>query len=111
MAVPKGKVSKARRDKRRSSTWKLAVPGLVACSKCGALHLPHRMCPECGTYKGREVKVIKSVAGRSFLPQPFCCPERLFHGPSTAFLLPSRKKSGKIDKLENPTAIRRENPA
>ena len=55
MAVPKGKVSKARRDKRRSSTWKLAVPGLVACPKCGALHLPHRMCQECGSYNGREV--------------------------------------------------------
>ena len=55
MAVPKGKVSKARRDKRRSSHWKLAAPGLVACSKCGALHLPHRMCQECGSYNGREV--------------------------------------------------------
>ena len=51
MAVPKGKVSKQRRNKRRSSVWKLATPGLVACTKCGALHLPHRMCPECGTYK------------------------------------------------------------
>ena len=49
MAVPKGKVSKQRRNKRRSSVWKLAAPGLVACPKCGALHLPHRMCPECGT--------------------------------------------------------------
>ena len=48
MAVPKGKVSKARRDKRRSSHWKLAAPGLVKCPKCGALHLPHRMCQECG---------------------------------------------------------------
>ncbi|MDD6604378.1 MAG: 50S ribosomal protein L32, partial [Oscillospiraceae bacterium] len=37
MAVPKGKVSKARRDKRRSSVWKLEAPGLVACPKCGAL--------------------------------------------------------------------------
>ncbi|MCI8990985.1 MAG: 50S ribosomal protein L32, partial [Lawsonibacter sp.] len=27
MAVPKGKVSKARRDKRRSSHWKLETPG------------------------------------------------------------------------------------
>ncbi len=61
MAVPKGKVSKARRDKRRSSVSKLAAPTLVACPKCGALHLPHRMCPKCGTYKGREVKAIKSV--------------------------------------------------
>ena len=62
MAVPKGKVSKARRDKRRSSHWKLAAPGLVKCPKCGALHLPHRMCQECGSYNGREVKVVKSVA-------------------------------------------------
>ena len=35
MAVPKKKVSKARRDKRRSSTWKLELPGLNKCPKCG----------------------------------------------------------------------------
>jgi large subunit ribosomal protein L32 len=55
MAVPKRKTSKARRDKRRSSHWKLATPGLVKCSKCGALRLPHRVCKSCGTYNGREV--------------------------------------------------------
>ena len=60
MAVPKGKVSKARRDKRRSAVWKLKAPGLVACPKCGAMRLPHRMCPECGTYNGRQVKVVAS---------------------------------------------------
>ena len=64
MAVPKGKVSKQRRKKRRSSVWKLAAPTLEACAKCGALHLPHRMCPECGNYNGREVKVVKSVAAK-----------------------------------------------
>ena len=64
MAVPKGKVSKARRDKRRSSVWKLEAPVLVACPKCGALHLPHRMWRECGTYNGREVKVVKSVVAK-----------------------------------------------
>ena len=37
MAVPKGKVSKQRRNKRRSSVWKLAAPTLVACAKCGVL--------------------------------------------------------------------------
>ena len=60
MAVPKGKVSRQRRDKRRSSHWKLTAPALVACPKCGALHQPHRMCPDCGTYTGRQVKVIES---------------------------------------------------
>ncbi len=55
MAVPRAKVSKARRDKRRSSHWKLDVPGIVACPKCGAYHLPHRVCKACGTYNGREV--------------------------------------------------------
>ncbi|MBP5167072.1 MAG: 50S ribosomal protein L32 [Oscillospiraceae bacterium] len=55
MAVPKGKVSKARRDKRRSSVWKLTAPALVACPKCGAYHLPHRVCKNCGSYDGREV--------------------------------------------------------
>ena len=29
MAVPKRKVSRARRDKRRNSHWKLAIPGVV----------------------------------------------------------------------------------
>ena len=58
MAVPKGKVSKARRDKRRSSVWKLSAPALEKCSKCGALHMPHRMCPECGYYNGRQVKAV-----------------------------------------------------
>ncbi|MBQ1805228.1 MAG: 50S ribosomal protein L32, partial [Oscillospiraceae bacterium] len=39
---------------------KLTAPALVACPKCGALHQPHRMCPECGTYNGRQVKVIEA---------------------------------------------------
>ena len=55
MAVPKRKVSRARRDKRRASTWKLAVPGLVACPKCGELRLPHRACKACGYYNGKQV--------------------------------------------------------
>ena len=47
MAVPKRKVSKARRDKRRAN-WKLAVPGMIACPQCGALVMSHRLCPKCG---------------------------------------------------------------
>ena len=41
MAVPKRKVSKARRDKRRSSVWKLQLPGMTKCPKCGSDILSH----------------------------------------------------------------------
>ena len=55
MAVPKRKVSKARRDKRRSNVWKLTSPELTKCPKCGAYKLSHRVCSECGTYGSKEV--------------------------------------------------------
>lgn len=55
MAVPKRKVSKARRDKRRSSVWKLDMPGIIKCSKCGELIMPHRVCSNCGSYDGKEI--------------------------------------------------------
>ena len=55
MAVPKRKVSKARRDKRRSSVWKLPAPSFARCSHCGELMVPHRVCGNCGFYKNREV--------------------------------------------------------
>ena len=54
MAVPKSKVSKQRRNKRRSSVWKLETPGLTKCPKCGAYRLPYRLCKSCMTYNGRE---------------------------------------------------------
>ncbi len=59
MAEPKRKHSKSRRDTRRSSHWKLTLPGLVKCPECGAARLPHRMCGECGNYKGRTVVEMK----------------------------------------------------
>ena len=55
MAVPKRKVSKARRDKRRSNVWKLDTPALSICPQCGELKAPHKVCAHCGYYKGREV--------------------------------------------------------
>ncbi len=59
MAVPKRKTSKARRDKRRSNVWKLSAPTLVKCSRCGAFKRPHRVCPSCGYYNGREVVKVE----------------------------------------------------
>ncbi|WP_276352548.1 50S ribosomal protein L32 [Cohnella caldifontis] len=54
MAVPFGKTSKSRKNKRRTH-FKLVVPGMVKCDQCGELKLAHRVCKVCGTYKSREV--------------------------------------------------------
>ncbi len=55
MAVPKKKTSKARRDSRRSSTWKLEAPALVKCKNCGEMNLAHRVCSNCGMYRGKVI--------------------------------------------------------
>ena len=55
MAVPRARISKQRRNKRRSSHWKLALPGLVKCPKCGEPVLSHRARKACGYYAGRQV--------------------------------------------------------
>ncbi|MEG2769683.1 MAG: 50S ribosomal protein L32 [Oscillospiraceae bacterium] len=55
MAVPKCKLSKARRDKRRASVWKLTAPAIVKCAQCGEYKQPHKVCGNCGFYKGKEI--------------------------------------------------------
>ena len=57
MALPKRKHSKARRDKSRTH-WKLVVPSSTTCTQCGWHILPHRVCPHCGYYRGRQVVLI-----------------------------------------------------
>ena len=52
MAVPKKKMSRSR-TRRRKANWKVSAPDTVQCGQCGAMHLPHRLCRECGSYKGR----------------------------------------------------------
>ena len=57
MAVPKRRVSKARRDKRRASVDKVARVELSRCPQCNKLKRAHRVCLECGYYNGRLVIV------------------------------------------------------
>ena len=56
--VPKQKHSRTRRDKRRTHDA-LSPKNLVQCNNCGEMRLPHRVCPNCGHYKGREVVLIE----------------------------------------------------
>ncbi|MDH3731011.1 MAG: 50S ribosomal protein L32 [Acidimicrobiia bacterium] len=53
MAVPKKKMSRSR-TRRRKAQWRLNAPRTAVCPQCNAAKMPHRACPECGTYKGRE---------------------------------------------------------
>ncbi len=55
MGVPKRKVSKSRRDKRRGGHPKIKVPTFSECPQCHKPKLSHRACPACGYYNGREI--------------------------------------------------------
>jgi len=54
MPNPKRRHSKARRDRRRTHDA-LPQQSLSECPHCHEAKLPHRVCPHCGHYKGREV--------------------------------------------------------
>lgn len=59
MAVPFRRTSKSKKRMRRSHQA-LKTPGMIACSSCGELILTHKVCPHCGSYKGKVVKVINT---------------------------------------------------
>jgi large subunit ribosomal protein L32 len=52
MAHPKHKISKSRRDKRRTHD-KAVAPTLGVCSNCGSGIRLHTVCGECGYYRGK----------------------------------------------------------
>jgi len=60
MPVPKRRTSSAKRDRRRAHDA-LTTPGLSKCSNCGAVVSPHRVCPSCGQYRGRQVVAVAST--------------------------------------------------
>ncbi len=63
-ALPKRKTAKARRGKRRSH-FGLSLPYLAYCPQCHSPKLPHRVCPTCGSYAGREVIEIEGPKEKS----------------------------------------------
>jgi len=55
MAVPKQRKSKSKTRIRRSHNDKVTLMKLIDCPQCGELMRPHRVCPNCGYYKDREI--------------------------------------------------------
>ena len=53
MAHPKRKISKTRRDKRRTH-YKASVATMYSCPNCSTPVQYHRVCEECGTYRGKQ---------------------------------------------------------
>ena len=54
MAVPFRKVSKTRGRTHRAHLA-LTAKETTKCPSCGAVIKPHRVCKECGSYKGKKV--------------------------------------------------------
>jgi len=54
MPGPKRRPSKRKRDQRRAHDA-VGVPARSNCPQCGEPKRPHRVCPNCGTYRGREL--------------------------------------------------------
>lgn len=59
MPNPKRRHSNTRTRKRRTHD-KMSIVLTSGCANCGNHIPPHRVCPKCGFYKGRQVIQIKS---------------------------------------------------
>jgi large subunit ribosomal protein L32 len=60
MPNPKRRHSTTRRDKRRTHDA-ISLPGVVECPHCHEKRQPHRVCPACGYYDGREVVKVEKA--------------------------------------------------
>ena len=58
MAVPKKKVSKSKRNMRRSHHALDRAKSIIKCSSCGELKLAHHICSYCGTYRKQKIRHI-----------------------------------------------------
>ncbi|HOC59537.1 MAG: 50S ribosomal protein L32 [Syntrophaceae bacterium] len=61
MPNPVKRHSKTRRNTRRAHDF-LKSPALSVCPQCNEPKMPHRVCPTCGTYKGREVIAAEKIS-------------------------------------------------
>lgn len=58
MAQPKKRTTNSRTGTRRSQI-KLVAPALVYCEKCHEKKVKYQVCPNCGTYRGKQIIIGK----------------------------------------------------
>jgi len=63
MAHPKRRHSNTRTRLRRSHDF-VTPKSVSGCSHCGHAVIPHRVCPICGYYRGKQVLTIKVKEGK-----------------------------------------------
>jgi large subunit ribosomal protein L32 len=54
VAVPKRKISRTNRDKRRTHD-RIKIVNIVECPRCHSKKLAHHVCQSCGYYKNTEI--------------------------------------------------------
>ncbi len=64
MPNPVKRHSKTRRNTRRAHDF-LTPDNLSVCPQCNQPKLPHRVCPTCGIYRGRDYKKPEKAAAKS----------------------------------------------
>ena len=73
MAAPKKKVSITRKHRRHAKWQRIKLTkienfmNIVKCDNCGKEKLAHRVCPNCGYYKGKQVITIKTKSKEKIL--------------------------------------------
>jgi len=58
-ALPKRRLSNSRQANRRAH-HKVQIPQLTICPQCRQTRRAHHACPNCGTYRGRQVFEVPS---------------------------------------------------
>ena len=55
MAVSKSKITRKKRGQKTACNQKLSTPSLTICKQCNVSKENHRICVNCGYYRGRQV--------------------------------------------------------
>ena len=63
MPNPKRRHSNTRSRLRRAHDF-LKLKSIGSCPQCGAATLPHRVCTQCGYYRGKQMLTIKTKADK-----------------------------------------------